>query len=31
VVSTSTDIYVSPVNGKNLGRTGAVLTLSKSF
>ncbi len=31
VVATSTDIYVSPANGKNLGRTGAVLTLSKTF
>ena len=31
VVSTSTDIYVSPNNGKNLGRTGAVLAISKTF
>ncbi len=31
VVGTSTDIYVSANNGKNLGRTGAVLTLSKTF
>ena len=31
VVSTSTDIYVSPHNGKNLGRTGAVLAISKTF
>ncbi|WP_426105370.1 TorF family putative porin [Massilia sp. TSP1-1-2] len=31
VVDTSTDIYVSARNGKNLGRTGAVLTLSKTF
>lgn len=31
VVATSSDLYVSPVNGKNLGRTGAVLSLSKTF
>ena len=31
VVDTSTDIFTSPANGKNLGRTGAVLTLSKTF
>ncbi|QYF94571.1 TorF family putative porin [Massilia sp. PAMC28688] len=31
VVGTSTDLYLSPVNGKNLGRTGAVVTLSKTF
>lgn len=31
VVGTSTDLYVSPANGKNLGKTGAVVTLSKTF
>jgi uncharacterized protein (TIGR02001 family) len=31
IVGTSRDIFVSPVSGKNLGRTGAVLTLSKTF
>jgi uncharacterized protein (TIGR02001 family) len=31
VVATSTDIFTSAHNGKNLGRTGAVVTLSKTF
>ena len=31
VVATSTDIFTSAANGKNLGRTGAVVTLSKTF
>jgi uncharacterized protein (TIGR02001 family) len=31
VIGTDTDAYVSPVNGKNLGKAGAVLTLSKTF
>ncbi len=31
VVATSTDLYTSARNGKNLGRTGAVVTLSKTF
>jgi uncharacterized protein (TIGR02001 family) len=31
VVGTNTDIFTSAANGKNLGRTGAVLTLSKTF
>jgi uncharacterized protein (TIGR02001 family) len=31
VVDTNTDVYISPVNGKDLGKTGAVLTLSKTF
>jgi uncharacterized protein (TIGR02001 family) len=30
-VGTNTDVYVSPVNGKNLGKNGAVVTLSKTF
>lgn len=31
IIGTDTDAYVSPVNGKNLGKNGAVLTLSKTF
>lgn len=31
VVGASTDLYLSPANGKNLGKTGAVVTLSKTF
>lgn len=31
VIGTNTDLYVSPNNGKNLGKTGAVVTLSKTF
>lgn len=31
VIGTDTDAYLSPVNGKNLGKAGAVLTLSKTF
>ena len=31
VVSTNTDVFTSAHNGKNLGRTGAVVTLSKTF
>jgi uncharacterized protein (TIGR02001 family) len=31
VIGTDTDAYVSPVNSKNLGKHGAVLTLSKTF
>lgn len=31
VIGTDTDAYVSPVNSKNLGKAGAVLTLSKTF
>jgi uncharacterized protein (TIGR02001 family) len=31
IIATSTDAYVSPVNGKNLGKTGAVLSLTKTF
>ncbi len=30
-VDTNTDLYTSPVNGKNLGKNGAVLTISKTF
>ncbi len=31
IINAGTDAYLSPVNGKNLGKTGAVLTLSKTF
>ncbi|MDM5180793.1 TorF family putative porin [Massilia sp. DJPM01] len=31
VISANTDMYVSPVNGKDLGRSRAVLTVSKTF
>lgn len=31
VISADTDAYVSPVNGKDLGKTGAVLSISKTF
>ena len=31
LVSTDTDAYVSPANGKNLGKTGAVVAISKTF
>jgi uncharacterized protein (TIGR02001 family) len=31
LIGSNTDAYVSPVNGKNLGKNGAVLTLSKTF
>lgn len=31
VFGTDTDVYISPKNGKNLGKTGAVVTLSKTF
>ncbi len=31
VIKADTDLFVSPSTGKNLGRTGAVVTLSKTF
>ena len=31
LIGTDTDAYVSPVNGKNLGKTGAVVAISKTF
>jgi uncharacterized protein (TIGR02001 family) len=31
VIGSDTDAYVSPVNGKNLGKAAAVLSLSKTF
>ncbi|MFZ3286384.1 MAG: TorF family putative porin [Telluria sp.] len=31
LVGTDTDAYFSPVNSKNLGKTGAVLSVSKTF
>lgn len=31
VITANTDMYVSPVNGKDLGRSRAVLTVSKTF
>ena len=31
LIKAETDAYVSPVNGRNLGKSGAVLTLSKTF
>ena len=31
VIRADTDLFVSPSSGKNLGRTGAVVTLSKTF
>ena len=31
VISADTDAYFSPVNGKDLAKTGAVLTISKTF
>jgi uncharacterized protein (TIGR02001 family) len=31
LIGTNSDAYVSPVNGKNLGKSGAVLSLSKTF
>jgi uncharacterized protein (TIGR02001 family) len=31
LVSTNTDIYVSPANGKDLGKSGAVVAISKTF
>ncbi|PWF46654.1 TorF family putative porin [Massilia glaciei] len=30
-VKTNSDAYLSPVNGKNLGKSGVVLSISKSF
>ena len=31
VVKADTEAYFSPVNGKDLGKTGAVLSISKTF
>ena len=31
IIATDTDAYVSPVNGKNLGKGGLVVSLSKTF
>ncbi len=31
MIKTSTDAYVSPVSGRNLGKTGFVATISKTF
>jgi uncharacterized protein (TIGR02001 family) len=31
VIGTDSDAYTSPVNGKNLGKAGAVLSISKTF
>jgi uncharacterized protein (TIGR02001 family) len=31
VIGADTDLYISPVNGKNLAKTAAVLSVSKSF
>ncbi|MES2901170.1 MAG: TorF family putative porin [Pseudomonadota bacterium] len=31
IIGTDTDAYVSPVNGKNLGKGGLVVSLSKTF
>lgn len=31
IINADTDAYLSPANGKNLGKTGAVLAISKTF